>query len=74
MAERGGILVHLTGQPGQIAARLLARDGQAPPLPHISALTAAYVDVFAGSPLTSPSSPSTQLRLEHRTPGALTGG
>ena len=34
------------GQPEKIAARLLARDGHAPPLQHIRALTAAYVDVF----------------------------
>ena len=45
-AQRGGILVHLTGQPDQIAARLLARDGHAPSLPRISALTSAYADVF----------------------------
>jgi thymidylate kinase len=46
VAERGGVLVHLTGQPEQIAARLLARDGRAPPLQHIRALTTAYVGVF----------------------------
>lgn len=45
-AQHGGILVHLTAQPGQIAARLLARDGHAPALPRISALVAAYIDVF----------------------------
>ncbi|PZS09144.1 MAG: hypothetical protein DLM64_11170 [Solirubrobacterales bacterium] len=45
-AQRGGILVHLTGQPDQIAARLLARDGQAPSLPRINALTSAYAEVF----------------------------
>jgi len=45
-AQRGGILVHLTGQPEQIASRLLTRDGHAPALPRIRALTAAYTDVF----------------------------
>lgn len=44
--QRGGVLVHLTGRPEQIAARLLARDGNAPALPRIRALTAAYTDVF----------------------------
>lgn len=44
--RRGGILAHLTGQPGAIAARLLARDGFAPSLPRISALTTAYSAVF----------------------------
>jgi thymidylate kinase len=48
VAERGGVLVHLTCQPKQIVARLLARDGHAPSLQHIRALTAAYVDVFTG--------------------------
>lgn len=46
-AQRGGILVHLTGQPARIAARLLARDGYAPELRRISTLTAAYADVFS---------------------------
>jgi thymidylate kinase len=45
-AQRGGILVHLTGRADKIAARLLARDGRAPALPRISALTSAYADVF----------------------------
>jgi|HubBroStandDraft_1064217.scaffolds.fasta_scaffold78253_2 thymidylate kinase len=47
VARRGGILVHLTCQPGQIAARLLARDGHAPAVPRIRAFTAAYAQVFA---------------------------
>lgn len=46
-AQRGGILVHLTGQAEQIAARLLARDGYAPELRRIRTLTAAYADVFS---------------------------
>jgi predicted ATPase len=45
VAERGGILVHLTGQPEEIVTRLLARDGHAPGLERIRALTAAYADV-----------------------------
>jgi thymidylate kinase len=46
VAQRGGILVHLTGQPDRIAARLLARDGHAPPLARVSALIAAYTGAF----------------------------
>ncbi|HEY2579952.1 MAG TPA: hypothetical protein VGI74_26865 [Streptosporangiaceae bacterium] len=46
VAQRGGILVHLTGQPDRIAARLLARDGHAPPLARVSALTSAYAGTF----------------------------
>jgi thymidylate kinase len=46
-ARRPGILVHLTGQPHEIAARLLARDGNAPALSRVSALTDAYRGVFA---------------------------
>jgi thymidylate kinase len=45
--QRGGLLVHLTGHPDQIAARLLARDGHAPTVSRIRALTAAYADVFS---------------------------
>jgi thymidylate kinase len=47
LAARGGLLVHLTGQPEVIAARLLARDGQAPSLPHLRAITRAYLEIFA---------------------------
>jgi thymidylate kinase len=46
VAQRGGVLVHLTGQPDRIAARLLARDGHAPPLTRVTALIASYVEVF----------------------------
>jgi thymidylate kinase len=46
VGNRGGVLVHLTGQPEQIATRLSARDGHSPRLEHIRALTAAYVSVF----------------------------
>jgi thymidylate kinase len=44
---RGGTLVHLTGQPEEIAGRLLARDGCAPALQRIQAITTAYIRVFA---------------------------
>jgi len=46
VAERGGILVHLTCEPVQIAFRLLARDGSAPAPSRIRAFTAAYAQVF----------------------------
>jgi predicted ATPase len=46
-AERDGVLIHLTGQAEQVVARLLARDGHAPPPSRIRALTAAYADVVA---------------------------
>lgn len=46
-AQRRGLLVHLTGHPDQIAARLLARDGHAPAVSRISGLTTAYADVFS---------------------------
>jgi gluconate kinase len=45
VADRDGLLVHLTGQPDLIAARLLARDGHAPPVQRLRALTAAYAAV-----------------------------
>jgi thymidylate kinase len=48
VAGRGGTLVHLTGQPEKIADRLLARDGYAPALQRIQAITAAYTRVFTG--------------------------
>jgi hypothetical protein len=47
LAERNGAFVHLTGSPSQIARRLLARDGHAPPLAEIRQLLDAYVSVFA---------------------------
>jgi thymidylate kinase len=46
VAARGGVLVHLTGRPETIVARLRARDGSAPSLERISALTDAYRTVF----------------------------
>jgi len=42
LADRGGVLVHLTGDPGVIAGRLRARDGYAPALERIAALLQAY--------------------------------
>jgi thymidylate kinase len=48
VAARGGILVHLTGHPDAIAARLLSRDGpSAPAADRIHAIVGAYRDVFA---------------------------
>jgi hypothetical protein len=46
VTRRGGVFVHLTGTPEQIAARLTARDGQAPKLTEIGALIAGYTEVF----------------------------
>ncbi len=46
VADSGGVLVHLTGCPDVIAARLRARDGYAPPLERIGALIEAYREVF----------------------------
>jgi thymidylate kinase len=47
VAARGGVLVHLTSHPETIVARLRRRDGSAPPLERIHALTDAYRSVFA---------------------------
>ncbi len=46
VADRQGILVHLTGQPDRITARLQERDGHAPPQAHIHSLIAGYANVF----------------------------
>jgi thymidylate kinase len=54
VAARGGVLVHLTGSPEAIVARLRARDGSAPPLERICALTDAYRNVFAALADTAP--------------------
>jgi thymidylate kinase len=54
VAARGGVLVHLTGRPESIVARLRARDGSAPPLERICALTDAYRTVFAALAGTAP--------------------
>ena len=54
VAARRGVLVHLTGLPETIAARLRVRDGSAPPVERIQALTEAYRDVFAALAGTAP--------------------
>jgi predicted ATPase len=46
VADRGGVLVHLTGLPETLAARLLRRDGYAPPVEEISARVNAYRNLF----------------------------
>jgi thymidylate kinase len=48
LADRGGVLVHLTGCPEMLAARLRARDGYAPAMERIRALLKVYRDVFEG--------------------------
>jgi thymidylate kinase len=48
LADRGGVLVHLTGRPETLAARLRARDGYSPELDRIGTLVRAYRDVFTG--------------------------
>jgi thymidylate kinase len=54
VATRGGVLVHLTGSPETIVARLRARDRSAPPLERICALIEAYRDVFTALADTAP--------------------
>ena len=46
LADRGGVLLHLTGHPVALAARLRARDGYAPALERLGTLITAYRDVF----------------------------
>ena len=48
LADRGGLLVHLTGHPKALAARLIARDGYAPAPDRITTLLKTYRDVFDG--------------------------
>ncbi|MBO0801463.1 MAG: hypothetical protein J2P25_00085 [Nocardiopsaceae bacterium] len=45
-AERGGILVHLTGDPDVIADRLRARDGHVPPVELIRGIIDGFHSVF----------------------------
>jgi len=47
VVQRGGTLVHLTGAPEPIAARLRSRDGTAPPIDRIRAITDAFHAAFA---------------------------
>jgi predicted ATPase len=46
VADRGGVLVHLTGSADVIAARLRARDGYAPAPERIKAVIESYTRVF----------------------------
>ena len=48
VADRGGVLVHLTAHPKALAWRLRARDGSAPPLNWLRSVVRAYRHVFAG--------------------------
>jgi thymidylate kinase len=64
LADRGGVLVHLTGFPDVIAARLRARDGYAPPLERIKSVIESYRKVFdalAGSAPTITANTTTPL-------------
>jgi thymidylate kinase len=47
VAARGGVLVHLTGHPALLAARLRTRDGNAPSANRIRTIVSAYHHVFA---------------------------
>lgn len=47
IAERHGVLVHLTGRPEEIVVRLQARDCQSPSLREIRELLEAYENAFA---------------------------
>ena len=48
VAARGGVLIHLTGHPAAITARLRARDGPAAPAAgRIRVIIDAYHDAFA---------------------------
>jgi thymidylate kinase len=47
VAERDGVLVHLTGQPEKIATRLQSRDGWSPSLSEIRELLDSYANIFA---------------------------
>jgi hypothetical protein len=47
IAQRSGILVHITGDPDIIAARLLSRDEPSPSLDRVHAILNAYRAIFA---------------------------
>jgi predicted ATPase len=47
VADRGGVLVHLTGSPDKLAARLRARDGYAPPVARLREIIGAYRSIFS---------------------------
>lgn len=46
VTDRDGVLCHLTAPPEIIRARLMARDGEAPPHAQVAALLAGYSSVF----------------------------
>jgi predicted ATPase len=46
LCDRGGVLVHLTGHPVALAARLRYLDGYAPTVDRLTAVVGAYRDVF----------------------------
>lgn len=54
LADRGGVLVHLTAHPKALEWRLRARDGYAPTLDRLRSLLAAYRDVFGALDGTAP--------------------
>lgn len=54
LADRGGVLVHLTAHPKALEWRLRARDGYAPPLDRLRVLLAKYRDVFGALDGTAP--------------------
>jgi thymidylate kinase len=47
VAQRGGAIMHLTGAPESIAARLRSRDGTAPPVDRIRAIIDGFHAAFA---------------------------
>jgi hypothetical protein len=47
LADRGGVLMHLTAHPKALAWRLRARDGHAPPLDWLRSVVRSYRDVLA---------------------------
>jgi hypothetical protein len=47
LADRGGVVVHLTAHPKALAWRLRARDGRSPALGWIRAVLRSYRDVIA---------------------------
>jgi len=54
LADRGGVLVHLTAHPKALAWRLRVRDGRSPPLEWLRAVVRSYRDVFAALAGTAP--------------------
>jgi len=47
VADRSGLIVHLSASAEVIAGRLARRDGTAPDLAHLTALLDRYTEVFA---------------------------